>query len=71
MAKGNAAQNNRSNQMNPNNSAYSASRSGTGHSQPALDNRSNQLNPNHAASKPAPQALPTVDATKSTGESSK
>ena len=72
MAKGNnAANNNRSNQMNPNNSAYSASRSGTGHSQPALDNRANQLNPNHVASKPAPQASPSLDSTKSTGEPSK
>jgi hypothetical protein len=43
----NAAQNNRANQMNPNNAAYQGSRSGSGHSKAALDNRSVQLNPNH------------------------
>ncbi len=47
-----AAQNNRSNQMNPNNAAYRSSRQGSGASKPALDNRSNQLNPNHGPSKP-------------------
>lgn len=68
MAKGNnAANNNRSNQMNPNNTAYSGSRSGTGHSQPALDNRSNQLNPNYAASKPTPPPQPSAEAKGSSG----
>jgi hypothetical protein len=54
MSKGsNAANNNRSNQMNPNNPAYQGSRqgNGNGNSKPALDNRSNQLNPNHAPTK--------------------
>jgi hypothetical protein len=53
MSKGGsrAAQNNRSNQMNPNNPAYQGSRQGGSNSQPALDNRSNQLNPTHAPSK--------------------
>ena len=50
MAKGKgrsrAAANNRSNQMNPNNPAYAASRSYT---KAMADNRSNQLNPNNAA----------------------
>ncbi|EFA01980.1 hypothetical protein TcasGA2_TC007601 [Tribolium castaneum] len=45
---------NRSNQMNPNNSAYSSSRGGSntgssGRSQQDYDNRSNQLNPNNSA----------------------
>lgn len=67
MPKGNnAAQNNRSNQMNPNNAAYAASRSGTGHSQPALDNRANQLNPNHAASKPSSATPPPTQSKEST-----
>lgn len=47
-----AAQNNRSNQMNPNNAAYHSSRQGSGNSQPAVDNRANQLNPEHVPSKP-------------------
>ena len=50
MAKGKgrsrAAANNRSNQMNPNNPAYAASRSYT---KAMADNRSNQLNPNSEA----------------------
>lgn len=41
MAKSNQANNNRSNSMNPNNSAYKSSG----------DNRSNQYNPNNAAHK--------------------
>jgi hypothetical protein len=45
-------QNNRANQMNPNNPAYQGSRQGSGDSKPAVDNRSNQLNPNHAPTKP-------------------
>ena len=49
-----AANNNRSNQMNPNHPAYQSSRQGSGASKPARDNRSNQLNPNHAPSKPGP-----------------
>jgi hypothetical protein len=44
-----AAQNNRSNQLNPNNPAYQGSRQGGGKSKPAMDNRSNQLNPEHPA----------------------
>jgi hypothetical protein len=44
-----AAQNNRSNQLNPNNPAYQGSRQGSGTSKPAMDNRSNQLNPEHPA----------------------
>lgn len=67
MPKGNnAAQNNRSNQMNPNNAAYAASRSGTGHSKPALDNRANQLNPNHADSKPTSVVPPPTGSKEST-----
>ena len=50
MAKGKgrsrAAANNRSNQKNPNNPAYAASRSYT---KAMTDNRSNQLNPNNEA----------------------
>lgn len=49
MARGNggsrAANNNRSNQMNPNNAAYHSSREGSGTSEPALDNNSQRLNP--------------------------
>ena len=57
MPKGNnAAQNNRANQMNPNNAAYQGSRSGSGHSKPALDNRSVQLNPNHGGGSACSQA---------------
>ena len=44
-----AAQNNRSNQMNPGHPAYQGSRQGSGASKPAMDNRSNQLNPNNPA----------------------
>ncbi len=42
---------NRSNQMNPNNSAYSQSRASSGNQQanPNYDNHSNQLNPNNSA----------------------
>jgi hypothetical protein len=47
-----ATQNNRSNQMNPNNPAYQSSRHGNGDSKPAVDNRANQLNPEHAPTKP-------------------
>lgn len=49
MSNGN--DNNRANQMNPNNPAHSGSRQGSGNSQPARDNRSNQMNPNNGASK--------------------
>ena len=41
-----AARNNRSNQMNPNNSSYHSSRAST---KAAADNRSSQLNPNNEA----------------------
>jgi hypothetical protein len=44
-----AEQNDRSNQMNPNNPAHQGSREGSGTSKPAKDNRSNQLNPNNPA----------------------
>jgi hypothetical protein len=47
-----ASQNNRSNQMNPNNPAYQGSGQGSGNSKPAVDNRANQLNPEHSPSKP-------------------
>ena len=43
---GRAAANNRANQMNPNNPAYSSSRAST---KAAADNRSNQLNDNNPA----------------------
>lgn len=60
MSKGsNAAQNNRANQMNPNNPASQGSRVGGGHSKPALDNRSVQLNAHQPAptlGKPAPES---------------
>lgn len=46
-----AAQNNRSNQLNPNNPAYQGSRQGSGNSKPAVDNRANQLNPEHLPTK--------------------
>ena len=50
-----AAQDNRSNQMNPNNSAYGSSRNSgggnQGQSRASMNNRSNQMNPNHSASK--------------------
>lgn len=49
-----SSNNNRSNQMNPNNAAYHSSREGSGDSEPARDNRSNQMNPNHAPTNPAP-----------------
>jgi hypothetical protein len=59
MPKGNnAAQNNRANQMNPNNAAYQGSRSGTGHSKAAVDNRSVQLNPNHEGGTACQQSSP-------------
>lgn len=50
-----AGQDNRSNQMNPNNPAYDSSRGGSGSSQgPSMDqagtdNRANQMNPNNPA----------------------
>ena len=50
-----AAQDNRSNQMNPNNSAYGSSRNSgggnQGQSRASMNNRSNQMNPNNSASK--------------------
>lgn len=49
-----SANNNRSNQMNPNNAAYHSGRQGSGDSKPAVDNRANQLNPEHAPTKPEP-----------------
>ena len=50
MAKGsNHSNNNRANQMNPNNSAYHSSREGGGSSKAGRDNRSNQMNPNNKA----------------------
>jgi len=49
---GNRAQNNRGNQMTPNNAAYRSNRQDSGESKPAQGNRSNQLDPNHAASRP-------------------
>lgn len=49
-----ASNNNRSNQMNPNNPSYHNNRQGSGNSKPAVDNRSNQMNPNHSPTKPAP-----------------
>jgi hypothetical protein len=54
MSKSRASNNNRANQMNPNNPAYHGSRQGSGNSKPAVDNRANQMNPNHAPTKPAP-----------------
>jgi len=47
-----AAQNNRANQLNPNNPAYQGSRQGSGDSKAARDNRANQLNSNHEPTKP-------------------
>jgi hypothetical protein len=47
-----AGQNNRANQLNPNNPAHHSSRQGSGNSKPATDNRANQLNPNHGSTKP-------------------
>lgn len=65
MPKGNnAAQNNRANQMNPNNAAYQGSRSGTGHSKAALDNRSVQLNPNQGGGSACQQTAPPSAAPK-------
>ena len=60
----NAAQNNRANQMNPNNAAYQGSRSGSGHSKPALDNRSVQLNPNHGGGTACQPSAPPCAAPK-------
>ena len=48
----NANQNNRANQLNPNNPAYHSSRLGSGEGKPAADDRRNQPNPEHAPSKP-------------------
>lgn len=48
---GNGNDNNRANQLNPNNSAYQSSRQGSGSSKAAVDNRANQLNPQHRPSK--------------------
>jgi hypothetical protein len=67
MPKGNnAAQNNRANQMNPNNAAYQGSRAGSGHSKAALDNRSVQLNPNHGGGGACQQPTTPVAAPKPT-----
>lgn len=53
-----AGQDNRANQLNPNNAAYNSSRGGgsipsntSGMDKAAVDNRSNQMNPNNSASK--------------------
>jgi len=50
-----AERDNRSNQMNPNNSAYGSSRNSgggnQGQSRASMNNRSNQMNPNNSASK--------------------
>lgn len=42
---------NRADQLNPNNPAYQSSRQGSGASKAATDNRANQLNPNNHATK--------------------
>lgn len=57
MAKNKSAQDNRANQLNPNNAAYhrsrgaseSEARDAASHAKPAVDNRANQLNPNNEA----------------------